>query len=422
MLKIYISCISFIFLSLGSFQLSFAESNPKLLEEIKNLITKNDFENAITAIQDGLEHTNKDNYYLHYQLYLQKSLVYKSIFNYPLALDNLNYAEEVGIRDETHRKEVSARVKIEKLFIYFDYQQQEEFRILYQQIKAEDLNLVPAQTRAFFISIQGILAMRENQLEEAVKRYDEAIELLKKEDPKHLPIVYKAKIILYGQMNKPIKAIESFELGLKYAEQYQVQLYKIIMYESLTKYYVSKEDYKNALTSQHKVSELRTAYNANNISGKLNILESQINKERKQIELAYERKKNQYIIGIVGILLILIFILIRLVLVNKQKAKLVERENIAIRRMIQHLPTKEYEKPTIISLNEYNLSARHLEIILLVKKGKTNKEIGEELFISENTVKYHLKSIYDILGIGNRIELRAKVPGEALKEEESILG
>ncbi len=418
MLKFFISCIFYFILLAGFSNDSHAAQNSKILEEITDLISKNEFEHAITVIQNNIEQADKKDHYFKYQLYLQKSLVYKSIFNYPLALDNLNYAEEAGIQDEQHEKEVSARVKIEKLFIYFDLQQQEEFQKLYQEISQDDLALVSAKTRAFYISIQGILAMRENQLEEAVRYYDEAIDLLKKEDPKHLPIVYKAKIILYGQMNNHAKALESFELGLKYAEQYQVQLYKIIMYESLTKYYINEEDYKNALSSQNKVSELRSAYNANNVSGKLNILESQMHKERKQIEVAYERKKNQYIIGIVGILLLLIFILIRLVLVNKQKAKLVERENKAIRSMIQNLPTKEYEKPTIISLNEYNLSERHLEIIHLVKKGKTNKEIGEELFISENTVKYHLKSIYEILGIENRIELRAKVP---VKEEEAIL-
>ncbi|MDM1347241.1 helix-turn-helix transcriptional regulator [Myroides marinus] len=41
----------------------------------------------------------------------------------------------------------------------------------------------------------------------------------------------------------------------------------------------------------------------------------------------------------------------------------------------------------------------------LVQKGKTNKEIGETLFISENTVKYHLKIIYEILQIKGKADL-----------------
>jgi len=55
--------------------------------------------------------------------------------------------------------------------------------------------------------------------------------------------------------------------------------------------------------------------------------------------------------------------------------------------------------------NLERLSDRQFEIINLVKQGKTNKEIGNILFISENTVKYHLKNIYDTLSVTRRIEL-----------------
>ncbi|WCM41143.1 helix-turn-helix transcriptional regulator [Flavobacterium sp. CBA20B-1] len=58
-----------------------------------------------------------------------------------------------------------------------------------------------------------------------------------------------------------------------------------------------------------------------------------------------------------------------------------------------------------IDLNSFNFTERQLEIIDLVQKGKNNKEIAAELFISENTVKYHLKAIYTILNIKQRNEL-----------------
>ncbi|MBW1619406.1 MULTISPECIES: helix-turn-helix transcriptional regulator [Empedobacter] len=58
-----------------------------------------------------------------------------------------------------------------------------------------------------------------------------------------------------------------------------------------------------------------------------------------------------------------------------------------------------------IILSDYNLSERQLDIIELVKKGFTNKEIATELYISENTVKYHLKVIYNTLGIESRNSL-----------------
>ena len=39
------------------------------------------------------------------------------------------------------------------------------------------------------------------------------------------------------------------------------------------------------------------------------------------------------------------------------------------------------------------------------EKTKTRKEIGEKLFISEQTVKNHLHNIFDKLGVSDRLEL-----------------
>ena len=44
------------------------------------------------------------------------------------------------------------------------------------------------------------------------------------------------------------------------------------------------------------------------------------------------------------------------------------------------------------------LSDREKEIVQLVAQGFRNKEIGEKLFISEQTVKNHLHNIFDIAG------------------------
>ena len=51
------------------------------------------------------------------------------------------------------------------------------------------------------------------------------------------------------------------------------------------------------------------------------------------------------------------------------------------------------------------VSDREKEIVHLVVQGFRNKEIGEKLFISEQTVKNHLHNIFDKLGISDRLEL-----------------
>ena len=53
------------------------------------------------------------------------------------------------------------------------------------------------------------------------------------------------------------------------------------------------------------------------------------------------------------------------------------------------------------------LSDREIEVVNLVARGDTNKEIADTLVIAENTVKVHLRNIYGKLNLRNRQELTA---------------
>jgi two-component system NarL family response regulator len=50
------------------------------------------------------------------------------------------------------------------------------------------------------------------------------------------------------------------------------------------------------------------------------------------------------------------------------------------------------------------LSAREIEVLKWIAEGKSNKEIATLLFISEGTVKTHVLSIHEKLGVGDRTE------------------
>jgi len=54
-----------------------------------------------------------------------------------------------------------------------------------------------------------------------------------------------------------------------------------------------------------------------------------------------------------------------------------------------------------------DLSPREGEVLQLVAQGATNKEIADSLFITENTVKTHLKSIMEKLHLANRSQAAA---------------
>ncbi len=51
-----------------------------------------------------------------------------------------------------------------------------------------------------------------------------------------------------------------------------------------------------------------------------------------------------------------------------------------------------------------SLSRRELEVLTLVAQGLNNRSIAEQLFISENTVKNHIRNIHEKLQVHSRME------------------
>ena len=51
-----------------------------------------------------------------------------------------------------------------------------------------------------------------------------------------------------------------------------------------------------------------------------------------------------------------------------------------------------------------DLSQREMEVLQLLTKGRSNKEIGSALFVCEDTVKAHLKTLFTKLGVQDRTE------------------
>jgi DNA-binding NarL/FixJ family response regulator len=52
----------------------------------------------------------------------------------------------------------------------------------------------------------------------------------------------------------------------------------------------------------------------------------------------------------------------------------------------------------------HGLSRRQIEVLEQLAAGRSNHEIARDLFISPNTVKFHVRAIYDRMGVHNRVE------------------
>jgi DNA-binding NarL/FixJ family response regulator len=50
------------------------------------------------------------------------------------------------------------------------------------------------------------------------------------------------------------------------------------------------------------------------------------------------------------------------------------------------------------------LTARQLEVLRLLARGRSNRDIADQLYISEHTVKNHIRSILEKLHLHSRME------------------
>ncbi|WP_230466783.1 helix-turn-helix domain-containing protein [Faecalibacter macacae] len=383
----------------------------------KNLNNKIDSLNDIGKVKESIillekitSSNNTDQLKKSYA-YILKAITYKRFYNYPEALNNLNLALKSS-KGSVHYLEVESRVKLEKLFIYFDTKQKHKFEALLKDINSDNLKFVKSETRVFYESILGHIELEKGNLEKAEKYFDYCIILLEKENPRHLPTIYKVKVNLYNKMNKKDLALGAFEKGMYYANKYNVDLYKIVMLETLLYYYIDNNDYKNAYFTQLKVSKERLKYNDREVSGNLIQLEKKILDERITQERLENKALKYIMISIIILLLLLLFFLSKkLILINK-KHKIITYENeellIKLNEINYIKEKKANDYKDAIDLNPYNLSYRQIEIVKLIRQDKSNKEISSILFISENTVKYHLKKIFEILNISSRSDLKSK--------------
>ena len=53
---------------------------------------------------------------------------------------------------------------------------------------------------------------------------------------------------------------------------------------------------------------------------------------------------------------------------------------------------------------ELGLSDREAALLVTLARGLSNQEIGKELWITEQTVKFHLTNVYRKLGVENRTQ------------------
>lgn len=73
--------------------------------------------------------------------------------------------------------------------------------------------------------------------------------------------------------------------------------------------------------------------------------------------------------------------------------------------LVEALKGNTLDQPPETPPKAFGLTRREREIVDLMVAGYTNADIARQCSISEQTVKHHVSSIYDKLGVYNRVEL-----------------
>lgn len=80
------------------------------------------------------------------------------------------------------------------------------------------------------------------------------------------------------------------------------------------------------------------------------------------------------------------------------------REVIVVREVPVPVTARERFAPDTAQQQNLGITTRELEILNLVARGLSNREIANELFVSENTVKTHCARTFDKLGAARRTQ------------------
>ena len=389
------------------FTQSFGQSEKlkKLENQIKTFNDNLQYEKSIAVLNEII--TNEQStHYEKYYAYLLESFTYKRLFNYTKTLHKLDLALAEGLQSD-QKEEVKNTIDAEKCFVYFDTQDYPKAEALITQLRKLNFKHLTIPTQSWIIMQDGYIKMLNKDYAKSEQLLNEAAALVKANSPENLPNIYGKKMELYNKMKLFEKRDTAFEEGLLLAKKYNKVKYEMYLYQVMRNIFQENEDYRNAFFTQKKYDSIVKYYNATDANGKLELAEKKLEDENRQLKEQNEKYIDYILYGVIVSLLLLLYFAFRLYQSNMAKRILVEKENTRIHNEIERLTQALDEKGNAaLNLSNYNLTDRQKEIIELIRSGLTNKEIATKLFISENTVKYHLKIIYEILDIDHRSAIR----------------
>ena len=345
-----------------------------------------------------------------YQAALLLSYTYKRLLDYQSTLHFLEMARQFA--HQTPKKEqYLATVLSQEAFVYFDIHQYPKADSLMTALETTRFRHIDLENKAKLVMQQGYLQFLDKHYQRAESTYDKAIGWLRVASPCDLPMIYVKKMQTYAAMNRMDLLQNALTQSTRSADSCGIIKYHIYAYDELLAIYKKRNDVAGIANTTRTLDSLNKQYAQAERIAALHTQREAIMLGDNERKLQHEQQNGRYLtIGVWGLGGLMLGLLVWLLLYRQQNQRL-EVEFERMKRELDAYLTLSRQQSSVRAFVETRpqdiLSERQREVLNYLSLGLSNREIADKLFVSENTVKYHIKNIYQLLEIKDRKYLLA---------------
>lgn len=330
---------------------------------------------------------------------------YRSVNDYMMCIDYLDQSYAIA-KELPSDNLLRMKLDYEYAFVHFDNNDYQQSAKAMKRIAEKGyVNPFP-EDNAYILMQEGYLALIENNYPKAESKYYHALKIMKTASPCNLPIVYTKLMNLYGKRKNIPEAEKIYEENLQLSDSCNVLKYKILAASEMERIYKDNNLFGKAYLIGSELDSLRRLENQDVKISEMHLV------DKAYVEKEQVIKEKSDIWKTTLLLAVLVLILFLTVYFFYKKNKRIKKDRVRLKKTIsqmkEELDSYSISNDKILNHedelfdNYHQLTERQKELLILLSEGLSNKEIAEKLFISENTVKYHTKNIYNILDLKDR--------------------
>ncbi len=294
--------------------------------QLNNALKYTESQKLLQEFLAQADRTNEDRYYAN--LFL--SYTRKRLFDYDNALKHLDIALSFG--EQTPQKDYFiANSQCQKALVYFDIQKYKQADSLMQILSKNKYEHLNAEYQSKIIMQEAYLLYLGKKYENAEKKYDQALELLRGSSPCDLPMIYTKKMELYDAMGDTTKLKKAYLMSLRYADSCKIVKYTIY----------TKEVFANVLLNQHgmnplmgELDSLHKVYKEKEHLKELEDMEKRHAENLKEVELK-SKQRQIFLLSIIAFgLLLALGVLIYFVWFIRKQRNIIQQNNAVNEHLI----------------------------------------------------------------------------------------